>query len=114
MDFITSDRTLQIGDLVFSTYHKGELLFKISKIERRFLTADLLKYSPYSKGQVGDEYNPLVTIESVANLSVRYDASKKFRKHVKTLDATYLIKVDPEYIKAYIKRLHELLAEFWP
>lgn len=114
MDFITSDRTLQVGDLVFSSYHKKDLLFKITKIERRFLTLDLLRYNVYSKGQVGDEYNPIVVIKSIANLSIKYDSKKKFRPTTASIDASYLKIVTPEHIQAYIKRLHEILTEFWP
>lgn len=114
MDFITSDRTLKVGDLVFSRYHKGEFLFKITSIDRRFLTKDDLKYSSYKNGKVGDEYNPTMKIEAVANLSITTPPDKKLRKNVKSLDAAWIIKVDPKNIEAHIKKLNDLLSEMWP
>lgn len=113
-DFITSDRSLKEGDLVFSEYHKGQLLFKITKIERRYLTQQDIKHSVYSCGQVGDEYNPYVTIESVADLGVPRNPKKKFRKTVKTLDAAWLKRAEPEHIQAHIKMLYEILSTHWP
>lgn len=114
MDFINSDRSLKVGDLVFSNYHKGDLLFKVTKIERRFLTKDDLRYGVYKNGSVGDEYDPLTTIESVANLGFRVDRSKKFRKTTKILDASYLVKAGPDLIDAQIKFLQAALLDFWP
>jgi hypothetical protein len=114
MDFINSDRTLKVGDLVFSNYHKGDLLFKITKIERRFLNKDDLYYDVYKNGKVGDEYNPAVTIESVANLGLRADRKKKFRKTTMNLDALYVVKADPSLIDEQIKTLQSILLDFWP
>lgn len=113
-DFITSDRSLKVGDLVFSNYHKGQLLFKITKIEKRFLDASMLHYGCYQGGSVGDEYNPYVTIESVANLGITPDPKKKFRKTVKGLDAAWITRAEPEHISAHIKRLNEILSTHWP
>jgi len=114
MDFINSDRTLKVGDLVFSNYHKGDLLFKVTKIERRFLVKDDLRYGAYKDGKVGDEYDPLTTIESVANLGFRVDRSKKFRKTTKVLDASYLVKANPDLVNEQIKVLQTILLDFWP
>ena len=114
MDFINGDRTLKVGDLVFSGYHKGELIFKITHLERRFLDKDDLRYGVYKDGKVGDEYDSLATIESVANLSIFTDTTKKLRKTAKTLDASYLRRVEPEVVKEHIKRLNDLLVELWP
>lgn len=110
-DFIESDKTIAIGDLVLSNYHKGELIFKVTKIERRFLTKDDLRFDCYKGGQVGDEYNPYVTIESVANLSINVDPNKKFRKTVKGLDAAHLKKIDHKHIEAHIERIKNILAD---
>jgi len=111
-DFITSDRTLQVGDIVLSTYNKSTLLYRITDIERRFLCAYDLKYDVYKNANVGDEFNPIVTIESVASLNVT-PSSKKLRKVKQELDAEYLIKVTPQYIEAYIKRLQTLVGKLW-
>lgn len=113
-DFIDSDRTLKVGDLVLSNYTKNDLLFKITKIERRFLEKDDLSYGVYKNGKVGDEYNPLATIESVANLGFRVDRSKKLRKATKILDAAYLVKVNPDLINEQIQVLQSILLDFWP
>jgi|SRR6185369_9082412 len=113
-DFINSDRSLKVGDLVFSNYHKGDLLFKVTKIERRFLVKDDLRYGVYKDGKVGDEYSPLATIESVANLGFRVDRTKKFRKTTKTLDASWVVKASPELLDKQIKVLQEAISEFWP
>jgi hypothetical protein len=112
-NFITSDRSLQAGDIVLSTYNKSTLIFRITDIERRFLEADDLKYHTYKNANIGDEYNPIVTIESVGSLDA-IPSKKKVRKVTKFLDASYLIKVTPQYIEAYIKRLDALMVELWP
>lgn len=114
MDFITSDRTLKVGDLVFSRYHSGEFLYKVLSFERRFLTKDDLRYSTYKNGKEGDEYNSLVKIEAVANLSITADPNKKLRKNIKSLDTAWVTKVDPKHIEAHIKKLNDLLSEMWP
>lgn len=114
MDFISSDRSLKVGDLVFSNYHKGDLLFKITKIERRFLVKDDLRYDCYKDGHVGDEYDPIVTIQAVANLGLRVNRTKKFRKITHVLDASYLEKANPDILNAQIRLLQDFLLEFWP
>lgn len=114
MDFINSDRTLKVGDFVLSSYHKSDLLFKIVDLERRFLTQDDLKYHSYENGSIGDEYNPYVTIETITNLSITTDPSKKIRKTIKGLDASWLRKVTPEHLEAHIHRLQNMLGELWP
>lgn len=114
-DFITSDRSLKVGDVVFSIYHKGERLFKITKIERRFLTQDDLRYNVYKDRSVGDEYNPTLDIESIADLSILTDPNKKFRKLVKKrLDAAWVRRADPSMIQDHIYRLTNLLTTIWP
>lgn len=116
---ITWDTSLKVGDIVFSNYTKNELLFQIVSIERRFLEDWDVKHitsthHPYYGRSKGEEYNPLVTIEAVANLSVNFDAGKKLRQMVKTLDGAYLTRVDPTYLQAYVKRLQGLVGELWP
>jgi hypothetical protein len=118
-DLLTWDTTLQVGDLVFSTYHKGETLFKIIKIEKRFITQYDMMYatyqsSPYYGHSVGDEYNPYVTIEAVASLSIVSNLDKKKRKYVAGLDGFYLKRATPDHIEGHLKRLQKLIDEFWP
>lgn len=103
--------SFEVGNIVTSRYTKNDFLFKVVEIERRFLTKTDLKYSVYQGHQLGDEYNPLVTIKPVANLSVKFDASKKLRSTKSVLDAAYLTKVTPEFLKKHIERLNSLLLE---
>ena len=118
-DLVTWDTSLKVGDIVFSNYTKNELLFQIVSIERRFLEDFDFRgvtnsHHPYYGHQKGDEYNPLVTIKAVANLSVNFDASKKLRRMTKVLDGSYLTRVDPSYFQAYVKRLQGIIGELWP
>lgn len=114
MDFISSDRTLKVGDYVFNNYSKNELLWRVTEIERRFLSKDDLRYQAYKGGKVGDEYNPYVVIEAVADFSIKANSKKKMRKQVKGLDAAYLVKVEPGVIQEHINRLNQILSDFWP
>lgn len=116
---ITWNTSLKVGDIVFSGYTKNELLFQIVAIERRFLQShdfftNMQPTHPYYGRQVGNEYNPLVTIKAVANLSINFDASKKLRQMVKVLDGAYLRRADPTYLQAYMKRLQQVMDELWP
>ena len=113
MNFIKSDPTLAVGDFVLSLYHKGELIFKVNKITRRFLTANDLKSYVYAGGQVGDEYTPYITIESVANLSIFTNTEKKFRKTNKGLDASWVKKLTPELMKKHMRRISNIMYELW-
>lgn len=114
MDFISSDRTLKVGDYVFNNYSKNELLWRVTKIERRFLTKDDLRYGVYKNGSVGDEYNPYVEIEAVADFSIKADSKKKMRKQTKGLDAAYLTKVEPQVIQDHLSKLKKMVADLWP
>jgi len=113
MSFINSDPTLAVGDFVFHNYSKNELLWKVTKIERRFLTKDDLRYGVYEYGKVGDEYNPYVMIESVADFSIKTNVTKKMRKTKKGLDAAYLVKADPKLIQDHVQRLKQLAIDLW-
>ncbi len=114
MSFIRSDPTLAVGDFVLSSYHKGELVFKVTKITPRFLTAADLRYEVYKGAKVGDEYTPLVTIESVANLSINADPNKKFRKTTKSLDAWWVRKISVETLEKHMRRLSNIIHDLWP
>lgn len=113
MNFINSDPTLAVGDFVFHNYSKNELLWKVTKIERRYLTKEDLIYSFYEYGKVGDEYSPYVMIESVADFSIKADLKKKMRTQKKGLDASYLIKVNPKIVQDHIQRLKTIISELW-
>lgn len=108
-----SDPTLAVGDLVFNNYSKNEFLWRITNIERRFLDVNDLKYGVYKNGKVGDEYSPLVTIETVANFSIKADLTKKLRKQEKTLDAAYLSKADLNFIQDHLQKLSKIISDLW-
>jgi hypothetical protein len=112
-----SDPTLKIGDIVWSTYNtKDEFLYRIIEIERRFLDENEVKYhrEVFPGCTVGEEYNPLITIEVIANLSSRVGPNKRLPQTHKMLDASYLVKATPEHIQSHIKRLNDLLTTFFP
>ena len=114
MDFITSDKSLKVGDLVFNNYSKNNYLWKVTEITRRFLTQGNLSPYAYPGGQVGDEWNPYVVIEAVADLDLKTKPGTKLRKNIKGLDASYLTKVSPEFLQAYKDNLTKIINEFWP
>lgn len=113
MDFITCDRSLQVGDYVFNNYSKNTILWKITGITRRFLSQSDLRSHVYSGGQVGDEWNPYVTIEAVADFGIK-PPGKKLRKQVKGLDAAWVSKADPKVFKEHIARLNKIVNDLWP
>lgn len=85
------DRSIDIGDLV-TGYHKG--IWRVTKIDRRFLTQDDLRYQAYKDRQVGDEYSSLVQYQQVLT-----DDYQKGRKITKTCDISYCRKIDDTFIK---------------
>lgn len=113
MKLINSDPTLAVGDFVFHNYSKNEFLWKIVHIERRYITKEDLRYSTLEDGKLGDEYDPLITIESVANFSITADVSNKIRKQKKILDASYLTKADPKLIEKHAHRLQKIISDLW-
>jgi hypothetical protein len=110
MDFVKSDRTLKVGDLVFSRYHKGQRVWQVTDIQKRYLDQSMLIYDVYSAGNVGDEYNPLVTICSLVDLNV-VPSSKKHKKITAVLDAAHVVKITPDHLIAQIKKLKDVLNE---
>jgi len=113
MDFISSDRTLKVGDYVFNNYSKNNYLWKITDIQRRFLSQSDLRSQVYAGGQVGDEWNPYVVIEAVADFGIHV-TGKKLRKQVKGLDAAWVSKADPKVFKDHLDRLKTLVSDLWP
>ena len=111
MDFITCDRTYKVGDLVFSTYHKTEYLWKITEITRRYVGANDISFYGAKGGKIGDETNPYMSLIAVANLSITTDPTKKLRKMTAGLDGAWLKKATPEHIEAHIRKLNNLLNE---
>lgn len=85
------DRSITVGDLV-TGYHKG--IWKVTKIDRRFLTQDDLRYQAYKDREVGEEYSSLVHYQQV--LTEDY---QKGRKVSKNCDISYCRKIDDAFIK---------------
>lgn len=85
------DETLAVGDLV-TGFHKG--IWKITQIERRYLTKDDLRHLVYANNKVGDEYSPLVHYTLV--LTTKF---KKARKLSNTCAASWCQKIDDSYIR---------------
>lgn len=102
------DKTLKVGDYVFSGYHKGSLLFKIIEIQKRYLTKDDLRYEVYKGCKVGDEYASYATIESVMDLGVQI-SPKKFRKIKRGLDISYLERATKDHMLEHMDRVQNAL-----
>jgi hypothetical protein len=113
MSLINSDKSLKVGDLVFQSYTKNNFLYKITNIEQRFLTKEDLRYGVYKDRKIGDEFNPIITIQVVADLDLKVKPGTKLRKNTKELDAAYLTKVDLNILQTYINRLTAIIGEFW-
>jgi hypothetical protein len=112
MAFVGSCEILKEGDFVLYDSNSKFIIWKITKIERRFLTEDDVKrYTCYNSCSVGDEYAPLVTISFVKDIS---NVTKKKRSHI--LDASYLKKVNSKQIEdsilKQIEKLNNMLSEF--
>lgn len=105
-----SDPSLKVGDLVFSNYHKNQLLYRIIKIHERFLDEyDVGHHQNVFPGcQIGDQYNCMVHLEAVLDLNIKADSKKKLHKKITSLDSAWVVKVLPEHIEAHIKKLEEL------
>lgn len=107
----------KVGDLVWSKYHKNEVVYRITNIDRRFIvdTFDARQHQYVFPGcEVGDEYNPYITVEAVMDLSIKADSNKKMRKSSKGLDASWLLPVTSQHIQAHIKRLNDLITTQFP
>ena len=103
------DKTLKVGDYVFSTYHKAPLLFQIVSIEKRYLTVDDIRYGGYGNKKVGEEYSPLIKILAIQDLSLNLNSKKKFRKVTAVLDCSYLIRANHNIILEQIDKLQQAL-----
>lgn len=104
----------KVGDLVFYNLSKNDTVYRIAKIERRFLTDqdDVDRHQNIWPGcEIGDEYNPIIAIEAVMDLSIRADAKKKVRKSSRWLDAFWLSPITPQQIQTQIQRLNDLLVQ---
>lgn len=112
MSFIGSSEILKEGDFVLYDANSKFIIWKIIDIQRRFLTEDDVKrYTCYNNCSVGDEYNPLITISFVKDIS---NVTSKKRSH--TVDAAYLKKVNTKQIQddilKQIEKLNNMLSEF--
>lgn len=103
------DKTLQVGDYVVSNYHKQPLLFQITSLERRFLTKDDLRHRVYADAKEGDEYSSIVQVVAVQDLDIRTSSTKKIRKVTKSLDITWVKRVNKDLVLEQIDKLQELL-----
>jgi len=106
---LTWDTSISIGDYVYSTYSKSQSysFYKVMKIQRRFLTKEDMMYEVYRNDSVGDEYNPLITIERAISLDFSF---KEIKATKLVLDGDYLIKVSKSDVDSYIKRLTKDLS----
>jgi len=111
---LTWDSSINIGDYVVSTYNRSQLLYKVIKITRRFITKDDIHLydnvyvNAYKKAKIGDEYNPIVTISPVGNLN--FLNKKKISKVNSSLDGSYLIKVTRNVADEWIDKLIKELS----
>ena len=96
-----------IGDII-TTYHKG--FWQVTKIERRFVTADMLRYSSYKNSSVGDEYNSTLHYKQILTA----DLNKPRGSIFKECDEAYCKRVTPEWVRSQMDKwliLHKLLNE---
>ena len=107
---LTWDSSINIGDYVVSTYNRSQLLYKVIKITRRFITKDDIHVyvNAYKKAKIGDEYNPIVTISPVGKLN--FLNKKKISKVNSSLDGSYLIKVTRNVADEWIDKLIKELS----
>ncbi len=103
----TFDYNIKVGDYVLSS-HNYDYIFVVTKIERRFADKDYIKHF-VGPIDIGSEYNPLVTIKSVADLRFFLIKSSKLER---TLDGSFLSKFDPMFIENHILKLREILEKF--
>lgn len=104
-----ADPTIKVGDYVFSYYAKKDMwVYKVSKIERRYLTAqDVKTYKDAYEGcKAGEEMNPLLHLTKFCDLSFH---SAKSSKKITVLDAAWIKKVDKKEILDYILRLQSFI-----
>lgn len=112
--FVTSDQTLQVGDYVLSSFNKGNKIWKIIAIKRRFFDAfSTLSYSNVHPGaNVGDEYNPQVDIQVVDDFS--FGEKPKLNKKTYTLDASWVKKCTKETLQNYMIEINQIANKLWP
>lgn len=109
MDFITSDRTLAVGDLVIHRYTNNHLIHRIINIERRYLDKYSINYNKFQGSKIGDEWNPMVTIVQVGSFNM--GASDKPKKLKKTMDASYVTKVTFQMMEDHLNRLEKMFDD---
>ena len=108
--YFTFDTSIKEGDLVTSNYHRQGLLFRVMKINQRFISQEEIdkskKYNGnYSDCEAGDEMNPLVEIKPVFDLNDL--KNKKLRVNVKHLDGSFLNKMTKEKYAQHIEGLRK-------
>lgn len=70
------NKKIKVGSIVFNTYNDSYCI--VTEINRRFLTEEESKYPVYKGMSVGEEYNPLITVNCISSNKKdgqSYDAS---------------------------------------
>jgi len=104
------NRSLKVGDYVFSKYRKDNFLYRVIEIHKQYIDANDIKYYPgiYGAHNIGDEKPPIVTIQRAFDLSVDYNSNKKkFKKS--TLNIFYIMPFEEKMLIDHIKRLSDAL-----
>lgn len=85
---------MKIGDLI-TTYFKG--YYRLTKIEKRYITQELKNSNVYKDSNIGDEYSPLYHFVQIYDSNGNPKKSKE-----KQCDALFCNKAE-NYIKDAIK-----------
>ena len=106
------NRSLKIGDYVFSKYRKDNFLYRVIDIHRRYVDVNDLKWysDVYAGCYVGEEKSPMVTIQRAYDFSVDYHLNKRMSKK-RMLDISYLMPFEEKMLIEHIKRLSDALEE---
>lgn len=88
---------MKAGDII-KTYYKG--YFILDRIERRYVTEEMKKYSSYKDKEVGEEYSPLFHFTQI------FDENFNKRTTKKCCDARFC-SLASESIKEELKELRE-------
>jgi hypothetical protein len=94
---------IDVGDVV-STYHKG--YWRVTKIERRYITEDLRRFKVYEDKKLGEEYSAMLHYELVADAN--FNPPKKKAKTDKC-DAAHCHKITEETLQVLVNDQLEYL-----
>jgi len=103
MTEIDHSNGIKVGDLI-TAYHAG--YWKVTQVERRFLTESDLRYKPYENSKVGDEYRSMIHYELEYSSHCKPSGKKKNQK---ACDAFYCKVIDRTLIQNMINdKIEEL------